>query len=334
MRELVDRPEVVEDKVLYLASLLALSRRTVVYSGAGVSTSCGVRQRAPGSCQPARSRTTNAQPSPAHLLLSAMVRAGLVQAWVTLCCDGLAQKAGCPQETVLEVHGSWYDPTNPVLRQGGKVRPDIGERLRELEDTADLVVVVGSSLTGNTGDLVTRASTRAGQGQSLGSVIINLAETREDPGATLRLFSHSDTVAVLLARRLNLALREPDIRTNIQHRAWVPYTREGERTESEDGMFLDLSPGQEVRLNYINNCQHSGQPALLHIQGGQAGQAGQGGRQRGGGRGRGRGRVVKYCPTQRAWELELEGVKMLLGYWWLGTSTLHLPLVNWRPSYK
>ena len=96
-------------------------------------------------------------------------------------------------------------------------------------------------------------------------------------------------------------------------------------------MFLDLSPGQEVRLNYINNCQHSGQPALLHIQGGQAGQAGQGGRQRGGG---GRGRVVKYCPTQRAWELELEGVKMLLGYWWLGTSTLHLPLVNWRPSYK
>ena len=88
MRELVDRAEVVEDKVLYLATLLSLSSRTVVYSGAGLSTSCGVRQRGPGSCQPAQSRTTNARPSTAHLLLAGLVRAGLVQTWVTLSCDG------------------------------------------------------------------------------------------------------------------------------------------------------------------------------------------------------------------------------------------------------
>lgn len=321
VRELLDRAEVVEDKVLYLSSLLSLSRRTVLYSGAGLSTSSGVRQRGPGSCQPAsRPRTTNAVPSPAHLLLSALVRAGLVQTWVTLSCDGLAQKAGCPQEAVLEVHGSWYDPSNPVLRKGGTIRPDIRERLREEEETADLVVVVGSSLTGSH-PLVTKTSTRASRGESLGSVIINLQETREDPGATLRLFSHSDTVAALLARRLNIAVREPDIRSNIQHRAWVNYSKEGVRTEPEGGMFLDLRPGQEVRLNNIHNWQNSRQPGVEHIREGA------------------RGRVVKYCPTQRAWELQLEGAKMLLGYWWLGDSTsltgpLHLPVVNWRPSYK
>ena len=326
MRELADRAEVVEDKVLYLATLLSLSSRTVIYSGAGLSTSSGLRQRAPGSCQPARPRTTNARPSPAHLLLSALVRAGLVQSWVTLSCDGLAQKAGCPQERLVEVHGSWYDPTNPVLRQGGLIRPDIRERLREVEEGADLVVVVGSSLTG-LHPLVTKTSSRAGRGESLGCVIINLQETREDPGATLRLFSHTDTVAVLLARRLNIAISEPDIRSNIQHRAWVNYTKEGERTEPECGMFLDLSPGQEIRLGNIHNCQNSGQPGLQHIR--------EGGRERG----EGRGRVVKYCPTQRAWELEVEGAKMLLGYWWLGaasslTGPLHLPVVNWRPKYK
>ena len=150
------------------------------------------------------------------------------------------------------------------------------------------------------------------------------------------LAGHQDTVAALLARRLNIALTEPDIRTNIQHRAWVNYTTEGERTEPEGGMFLDLSPGQEIRLNHSHNCQHSGQPALLHIQ---EGESREDRRQRAGARGRGRGRVLKYCPTQRAWELEVEGVKMLLGYWWLGASTslngpLNLPVVNWRPSYK
>ena len=39
--------------------------------------------------------------------------------------DGLAQKAGCAQEAVLEVAGSWYDPCNPVLARGGQPRPEL-----------------------------------------------------------------------------------------------------------------------------------------------------------------------------------------------------------------
>ena len=29
--------------------------------------------------------------------------------------DGLLQKAGCPQEGVVEVYGSWFDPANPEV---------------------------------------------------------------------------------------------------------------------------------------------------------------------------------------------------------------------------
>ena len=44
-----DRPEVLQDKVRYLAHLLSCSRHTVVLTGAGTSTSAGVRQTARGS---------------------------------------------------------------------------------------------------------------------------------------------------------------------------------------------------------------------------------------------------------------------------------------------
>ena len=43
-----DRPEVLQDKVRYLAHLLSCSRHTVVLTGAGASTSAGVRQTARG----------------------------------------------------------------------------------------------------------------------------------------------------------------------------------------------------------------------------------------------------------------------------------------------
>ena len=41
---------------------------------------------------------------------------------------------------------------------------------------------------------------------------------------------------------------------------------------------------------------------------------------------------MRYCTTQRAWELEVDNVKMLLGYWWLDAAARgnipFLPLVN------
>ena len=40
--------------------------------------------------------------------------------WTVLC--RLAQKAGFPQELVTELHGSWYDPSNPVVCYDGNIR--------------------------------------------------------------------------------------------------------------------------------------------------------------------------------------------------------------------
>ena len=53
-----------------------------------------------------------------------LAKAGLVRGLVCLNHDGLLQKAGCPQEGVVEVYGSWFDPANPEVRrvlQGGIV---------------------------------------------------------------------------------------------------------------------------------------------------------------------------------------------------------------------
>ena len=109
--QLVDRQDVVMDKVLYLATLLRASRRSVIYTGPGLSASCRGK--------------TNARPSQGHAVLATLVTSGLADSWVQTCHDGLAQKAGCPQEKVLEVAGSWFDPCNPVVRKNGNMRQEL-----------------------------------------------------------------------------------------------------------------------------------------------------------------------------------------------------------------
>ena len=60
--------------------------------------------------------------------------------------DGLLQKAGCPQEAVNEVYGSWFDPSNPVVRPPESIREDLWGRLSQSASSADLCLVMGSSL--------------------------------------------------------------------------------------------------------------------------------------------------------------------------------------------
>ena len=70
-----------------------------------------------------------------------------MQDWLTTNYDGLAQKAGCPQEKLAELHGSWFDPSNPKLGKAGKIRPELQERLLLATKAADLTLVLGSSLS-------------------------------------------------------------------------------------------------------------------------------------------------------------------------------------------
>ena len=53
--------------------------------------------------------------------------------------DGLPQKAGVPQEMVNEIHGSWFDPSNPVVKYSGSLKNLNYEWMLADAEQADLV---------------------------------------------------------------------------------------------------------------------------------------------------------------------------------------------------
>ena len=257
------------------------------------------------------------------------MRHGLVQEWLTTNYDSLAQKAGCPQEKVAELNGSWFDPSNPILGKGGRMRQDLASRLQSESEKADLVLILGSSLS-SPDQVVERAISKAAlkslEGDRIGVVVINLQHTPIDSLATIRIFADSDIVMSRLAKMLDVPLAEPKLRGRMSV-SKVAYDASGEPTSSEM-TELCLHPGSGVRLSPQHNCQSAGQPSRAHIGGGEL--VREGGRVTR--RAIGEGRVVRYCATQRAWELEVEGVKMLLGYWWLEAAVRgalsFLPIIN------
>ena len=60
--------------------------------------------------------------------------------------DGLLQKAGCTQDGVVELYGSWFDPANPPVKSGGTIRRDLLHSSLEEAERMDLCIVIGSSL--------------------------------------------------------------------------------------------------------------------------------------------------------------------------------------------
>ena len=211
------------------------------------------------------------------------------------------------------------------------MRQDLALRLQSESEKADLVLVLGSSLSSPDQAVekaISRAALKSLEGGCIGVVVINLQHTPIDPLATVRIFADADIVMHHLAKLLDVPLAEPDLRVRMSIRK-VGYDSSGEPTSS--GVTeLCLQPGSEIRLSHRHNCQGAGQLSQAHI--------GKGELVREGGRVRrraiGEGRVVRYCTTQRAWELEVEGVKMLLGYWWLEAAARgalpFLPIVNIR----
>ena len=71
---------------------------------------------------------------------------GLVKKILTLNYDGLLQKAGCTQDGLIEMYGSWFDPSNPPVKFGGTIRKDLLLSSFEEAERMDLCIVIGSSL--------------------------------------------------------------------------------------------------------------------------------------------------------------------------------------------
>jgi len=204
--EFQDEEEVAHHKVCQLAALMRISKKTVLYTGAGISASViGQAARSGQNKQGWKSDTRAAKPTPTHCALGLLGQQGLIHGWVQQNHDGLPQKAGFPQECINEIHGSWFDPSNPVVKYCGTLHERAWPWMVEDAETADLVIVLGTSLGGLEADEVaTNVAERtivSWEG-ALGTVCINLQQTEQDGIMTLRLFGKCDHLTSLLLKAL------------------------------------------------------------------------------------------------------------------------------------
>ena len=120
---------------------------------------------------------------------------------------------GYPQEDVIEVHGSWYDPANPVICYEGTLRRDVFSRMKEAKYSADLVLVIGTSLSGLNSERVAVSTARRSLEASSPAWAQSSSTSSRSAVTSLRIFSLADReLEALLAR---LAARP-------QERAAVP----------------------------------------------------------------------------------------------------------------
>eukprot|EP00808_Paulinella_micropora_P017636 g3602.t1 len=256
-----DCDEVLRSKVKYLAKLIRQSKRMCAYTGAGISTASGIDDYASRGDAHSDFKVRSpydAQPTKAHHVLAALHRSGSLKHWVQQNHDGLPQKAGYPQADLNEIHGAWYDPSNPVVPMQGQLRTDLFEWLLQWTDKADLLLVLGTSLSGMNADrMVVSAAQRQSAGRALGAVIVSLQRTQHDGRSALRIFGTIDQVLSLLAEEMNLKVGsvryEPTwpgdfVRPNDKY--LVPYDAESGKKLAEGAprTVLDLAEDALVQI--------------------------------------------------------------------------------------
>merc|ERR1712093_790390 len=108
-----------------------------------------------------------------------------------------------------EIHGAWYDPSNPVVPMSGTLRDDLIKRMLHWEDQVDLCLALGTSMVGMNADRMAVAPAeraRRGKAGALGTVIVSLQQTQYDSISSLRIFAKIDQVMEMLAKELGLAV--------------------------------------------------------------------------------------------------------------------------------
>eukprot|EP00911_Craspedida_sp_UC1_P000243 UC1_evm1s187 len=223
--EYEDDPEVLTAKVHRLAELIRKSRHCTAYTGAGLSTSAGIKDYATKVSPPTitlkeqllrkkkeKLKLKNGgdlfsvSPSIGHRALVALYHAGHLKHWVQQNHDGLPQKAGMPQEAINEIHGAWYDPSNPVVPMNGSLRDDLCEWLQQEVEATDLCLALGTSLCGMNADQMVASPAKRYPERALGAVIVSIQQTAYDDVASLRIFARLDNVLALLLNALKLEI--------------------------------------------------------------------------------------------------------------------------------
>jgi NAD-dependent deacetylase len=247
------------------AALLAAAQRVLVFTGAGISTESGIPDfRSPGgvwdrfdpteftyqkfiSSEESRRKYWSlsklfyeplvlAKPNPAHEAIAALHRWGRLDCVVTQNIDGLHQRAGVPEERVIELHGTALTVSCLTCRKrlprdviqarveageeiplceacGGIMKPDtvsFGQAMPEREtreafrraEACDLCWVIGSSLVVTPAAHVPAAAANAGAGL----IILNDSETPLDHAADALLRGKAGEIAPrVLARAREMA---------------------------------------------------------------------------------------------------------------------------------
>lgn len=327
--EFEDSPDVLRAKCRQLAGLLRISKKTVLYTGAGISASVIGQAALSGQNKVGwKADKLSCPPTFTHHALGFLGKHGVIHSWVQQNHDGLPQKAGFPQECINEIHGSWYDPSNPVVKYSGSLHERSFPWMEDDAETADLVLVLGTSLGGLNADQVAenaaRRSLESAPRGALGTVSINLQQTPHDGKMSLRFFGRSDDILPILLEELGFGpLKPAKTHWPTESRVLVPYSADGRRVP--DGgrkMWLDLSDRQKIRITPGHNIQGAKQPQFMHI-----------------GKSKpGLGSVLQRDESTSSFSLSIEGANMRLGLWWLDAAMRGavevLPIVNQNPEYE
>jgi len=316
--EYMDEPAVLEAKVDIFADLLRRSRSTCAYTGAGLSKASGIPDYASKAeksvvAGPKIRSSLDALPTYAHQCLVLLHQNNLMHSWVQQNHDGLPQKAGFPQEHVNEIHGAWFDPSNPVVQFDGSLRHDLFQWMLEQEKATDLCLCLGTSLSGMNADrMVETPARRAAKSPpgALGSVIINLQKTRLDAKSTVRIWGKLDDVFQLLLRKLSIAMPHGGLAAKPLPPGdifVVPYNAAGE-PDSRVEMRLNLSLGTAITVpnSHAVNFQQIGRVA-------------------------GKSSDGNYI-------VDIDGVRRALGTWMIDAAIRgalpQLPIMNPKPSVR
>lgn len=254
--EYLDEPEVLEEKIEILADLIKKSKHVCAYTGAGLSRAAGISDYASSKKESLLKDVEevdylDARPTYSHYLLTTMEQQDLLHSYVQQNHDGLPQKAGFPQEKINEIHGAWFDPSNPVIKFNGTLRSDLYHWMGNILTKVDLCLCLGTSLSGMNADQIATVPARDyKKNKGSGTVMINLQKTFLDPDCTIRIWAKIDDAFKILAQKLGIEMKEfisyPILKNDIYY---IPYNEKGKFVkDAKKLMKLDLTVGSKVKI--------------------------------------------------------------------------------------